>query len=292
MEPRKLIKRARSCDADSVCDHKNIMTDFAIPADDFMKKRLLTRPMIIDPWLRQGTLTLLYAKTGLGKTWFSLAIAVAATRGVPIGDWKTINPVGCLYLDGEMACDVFQSRLQQLTKGLPPENENAPLLVKSSAEMRSRKEQAIDIGDEECRNNIYHQLKQNRLIRLLIIDNLSCLASGISDSSARDWIDIKKWLYSLSGIGVAVIVVHHTGKNGEQMGTSTRGRCMDFCIKLTEVNEYNRKAGATFNVNFDKARIIKEEYVPSFKMKIVDGGEGKLPWETNKHQTYRIEPLF
>ena len=80
-----------------------------------MKMTIPVRALILKPWLKQGTITLIHASRGVGKTWFGLVLATAITREAPIGPWEVENPVDCLYLDGEMAADELQSRITWLS---------------------------------------------------------------------------------------------------------------------------------------------------------------------------------
>lgn len=308
-ELKKLTKIKKHLENDLKCDDAESSNDFSdekqklsglkpkgkitapsIHINDFLEKKFLHRPLIIDPWLRQGTIALLYAKRGLGKTWFSLAIAIAVTRGLPIGAWKTITPVGCLYLDGEMACEELQSRLRQLTIGLPPER--APLHIISSEDLKSNNKPTIYLVDQKCRDNILDDLKQDKFFRLLIIDNLSCLAPQISENSKQDYDAINQWLLELRAIGVAVIMVHHTGKNGAQRGTSAREDNIDVSISLTEVNNSSSHCGASFTVNFTKARGIHGNVVSPFDIEIIEDETCKLPWKTMNHNNDHISTLF
>ena len=157
------------------------ITSSSLYVDDFLTKKFPERPVILAPWLKQGTLSLVYAPRGLGKTWFGLTVAIAVTRNLPIGEWKTLKPTGCLYLDGEMACAELQDRLRQLTTGLPPAL--APMNILSSEDMKSNNLSTINLVEEHWRNRILYDLKQDDTFRLLILDNLSCLAPGISENS-------------------------------------------------------------------------------------------------------------
>lgn len=262
---------------------QGIITGSSLHIDDFLGKNFPHRTMIMSPWLRQGTLTLVYAKRGLGKTWFGLLTAVAITRGLPIFPWQTITPVGCLYLDGEMACEELQSRLRQLTIGLPPER--ASLHIISSEHLKSNNEPPIDLVDEKCRKNILHDLKQDKSIRLLIIDNLSCLAPRISENSKQLWDSINQWLLELRAIGVAVIMIHHTGKkDGTPRGTSAREDNIDVSISLEEANYEDEEdtsfRGVKFVAIFTKSRGLCGNDAAPLVIKIAEGYAGKLPWET------------
>jgi len=251
--------------------------DLSLSIDEFLEKKFPHRPMILAPWLKQGTISMVYADRGLGKTWFSLTVAIAVTRGLPIGPWRTVNPVGCLYLDGEMAREDLQSRLRQLLAGLP--SGQAPFHILSSEELKANNKPTIDLVDEAWRNKILSDLEHDESIRLLIIDNISCLAPRISENSKIPWDDINQWLLELRAIGVAVILVHHTGKNGAQRGTSAREDNIDISIKLSRIDEDPDFRGATFGIGFTKSRGLCGDDAAPFILRIAEGYAGRLPWE-------------
>lgn len=260
------------------------ISDSMLDITDFLEEKFPHRPFIIDPWLREGTIALVFAHAGTGKTWFTMSLAVAITRGLSIGEWKNAKPISCLYIDGEMSCEEFQERLKKLTKYLPPAQANLSIL--SFERMKLNGDSIPNLAEQKWRDDLYNTLKHDRSIKLVIIDNLSCIISRISENSKQQWDDINQWLLSIRRLGVAVIMVHHTGKNGRQRGTSAREDNIDVSISLTQVNDYQRKDGAKFKVNFLKARGIRGYAASTFNMEIVEGGEGKLPWKTNSQQTY------
>ena len=246
--------------------------------DDFLGKEFPHRTMIIEPWLKKGNIVLVFAERGIGKTLFSLSIAVAVTRKLEIGAWVTRTPVGCLYLDGEMACEELQDRLRQFTTGLPPEQ--APLHILSSEDLKANNMPTINLADRNWRREILDDLRQNTMIGLMIIDNISCVAPRIGENSKKDWDDINQWLLDLRSIGVAVILVHHTGKNGEQRGTSAREDNIDISIGLRKINQDPSFRGATFAVTFTKSRGICGSEADPFIMRIPKDYRGRLPWAT------------
>jgi putative DNA primase/helicase len=55
-------------------------------------------------------------------------------------------------------------------------------------------------------------------------------------------------------LGVAVIFVHHSGKGGQQRGTSGREDAVDNILKLSKPENYMDDDGAFFKICFTKAR--------------------------------------
>jgi len=54
--------------------------------------------------------------------------------------------------------------------------------------------------------------------------------------------------------GIAVLLVHHAGKGGDQRGTSKREDLLDVVIRLSRPTDYDPKQGARFEMTFTKAR--------------------------------------
>ena len=57
---------------------------------------------------------MIYSTRGFGKTWVSLEIAYAVETGGQFLSWKSENPAGVLYIDGEMPLADLQKRASQI----------------------------------------------------------------------------------------------------------------------------------------------------------------------------------
>jgi DNA-binding transcriptional MerR regulator len=55
---------------------------------DLLGLQLQEKPLILNPWLREGDIVLITANRGVGKTWLGLSIAMAVTHGLTIGKWE------------------------------------------------------------------------------------------------------------------------------------------------------------------------------------------------------------
>ena len=92
-------------------------------------------------------------------------------------------------------------------------------------------------------------------IGVVILDNLSCLLPTVAEDKRDEWsTKVSPFLIRLRRRGVAVIMVHHTGKGGVQRGTSSREDALDTEILLTRPPNYDEILGAQFIVQFVKAR--------------------------------------
>jgi len=93
-------------------------------------------------------------------------------------------------------------------------------------------------------------------IRVLVLDNLSCLFSGIQENNADDWEAVLPWLLDLRRHRIAVLIVAHSGRDGKNMrGTSRREDAAFSVIRLDYSQEKGEpQTGARFLLSFTKDR--------------------------------------
>ena len=71
---------------------------------------------LLDPILKEQSLTMIYAARGTGKTMFSLNLANAVATGTDFLMWKAKNPSEVIYIDGEMQKRELQDRIKLINK--------------------------------------------------------------------------------------------------------------------------------------------------------------------------------
>jgi len=161
------------------------------------------------------SITLLHSPGGLGKTWFSLAMANAVSQGLPFLGLKTEKRPVC-YID-------FENPL--------------PLLIE-----RSRK---LDIRDvcfwhlsaslpppklDTAAHLLYRQLPAGSLI---IFDTLRAAHDG-DENSSQDMALVMGRLKELRERGFDIFLIHHTGKANERQykGSTAISDLADHVLKL------------------------------------------------------------
>jgi len=241
----------------------------AVTLETFRSMEIKARPFIIDGLLRQGETGMVFAKTGVGKTFFSLCLAMGATRSGPVvGPYATVNPCGVLYIDGEMAACDMQQRINSMA--VQADGSRFHLL---SSELLATDNQAIPAMDDEWRPAILNWLHEHPDIGLMVLDNLSSLTPGVAEDKRLDWDSINQWLIELRRNGLSVLLVHHAGKGGDQRGTSAREDQLNLTLKLTALED--RKTTA-FRVDFQKARGLSGEQKKPFVVELVEDEHGKI----------------
>ena len=221
-------------------------------AADFRRIEVPPKTYHLFPWLWAGSYGVLSGERGIGKTWFSLGVADAVTRGAGFGPWRCEEPAACLYVEGEMPLTDDQERIDIM--GLA-RGRKKPLFILSDAYVcEVLKRPSINIGCEETRQYL-RDLIISHGIKIVFLDNVASLTPGMDENSKMEWDPVNQWLIGLRYAGVSPYLIHHLGKNGDQRGTSGREDNIDISIKLTKPHGYRSTDGARFVVCFPKKRV-------------------------------------
>ncbi len=215
---------------------------------EFLALNIPPRDQILAPILQTQSLSMIYAKRGIGKTHIALNIAYAIASGGKFMQWQAPVPRKVLYLDGEMPARAMQERLAAIIK--ESDKEAAPdyfrLITPDMQELGMP-----DISTEEGQAKLEPFIEDAEFI---IVDNISTLARTGKENEAEGWLPIQGWALRLRSQGKSVLFVHHAGKGGQQRGTSRREDVLDLVIELKQPEDYSADQGARFEVHFVKAR--------------------------------------
>lgn len=225
---------------------------------------------LLEPWLILPSYTLLVAKRGLGKSFFSIAVASAIASGTDVMCWHAPEPQKVLYIDGEMSSRQLQDRLRQMTVGLPHIDEN--LLILSAPYMVKCEREAPRFAEKAWRAQLWRYIARNQDIKLIIFDNISCLFAGLDENNKSDWDEPDEFFIGLRSSGISVMLVHHKGKDGSkgQRGSSAREDHVDVTLNLTGVPGHDPSKGCKLTTHFDKSRSIHGEKIMSMQMDLED----------------------
>ncbi len=215
---------------------------------EFLTLDIPPRDQILAPILQTQSLSMIFAKRGIGKTHIALNIAYAIASGGKFMGWQASSPRKVLYIDGEMPARAMQERLAAIIK--ESDKEAAPdyfrLITPDMQELGMP-----DISTEEGQAKLAPFLEDAEFI---IVDNISTLARTGKENEAEGWLPIQGWALGLRSRGKSVLFVHHAGKGGQQRGTSRREDVLDLVIELKQPEDYSAEQGARFEVHFVKAR--------------------------------------
>jgi putative DNA primase/helicase len=218
------------------------------------------RPLLAE-WLCEGDYGIIFAPRGVGKTWLALGIGKAVATGGRIGEWQAPAPAKVLYIDGEMPPDLMRDRDGGLGAG--------EIEFLNHAILFDRTHKVLNITEPSLQQAILSRCIRDE-IRLVILDNLSTLASGIKENDSFEWERLHNWLLQFRRYNIAVILIHHAGRSGEIRGTSKREDAAFWIIVLDDANKHaDDKRGARFITRFTKPSRNTQDEIPCYEWHVV-----------------------
>ncbi len=239
------------------------------------------REPILGEWFKQGDLGFIFGPRGLGKTWLALHLGRKCAEGGSVGDWTVHKPRRVLYVDGEMALDSIRERDAALSAA--PADGMFYLQHEALFHLTS---QVLNLSKPIVQAALLEKCQQDR-IEVLILDNLSCLFTGIKENDADAWEQVLPWLLDLRRNRIAVVFIAHAGRNGFMRGTSRREDAALWIIQLTEAKDVSEvQTGAKFVARFTKNRNATEADCPPLEWSFVlPAGETKAQVSSKKLST-------
>lgn len=222
--------------------------------------------------MSEGALCMVFGARGLGKTFFGVSLAAAVAQGHLFMKWPMGKPRGVLYVDGEMFLGDVRERMAQFIKAPLVK----PLLTLSHENFFEVFEQDLNLSNKAVQDGLLALLDSDRDLQLLVLDNLSSL-SRIREDKSDDWRALMlPFLIACRRRGVAVLMIHHAGKGGDQRGTGAREDHLDTSIKLTLPEGASPSEGCYFRVDFTKSRGCYGEDVAPFTAQLNPAPTGLL----------------
>jgi putative DNA primase/helicase len=235
------------------------LDESVVTSSDLRDLELTPRRKLLADWFCEGDLGFIFAYRGVGKTWLALAIAQALSTSGKLGDWQAHERVKVLYIDGEMPPDLMRSRCE----GLDASNDNLQFLNHEILFDRTGK--VLNVTNREIQHAITERCLTSG-VKVLILDNLSTLASGMRENEADSWELVNNWLLDLRRRKIAVVIVHHAGRSGEMRGTSKREDNVFWIIALDDAKkDADDKRGARFVSRFTKPSRNTQEEMPAYE---------------------------
>jgi len=233
------------------------------------------REPILSPWLNSQDLCMVYAARGIGKTHFAISVAYAVATGTDFLKWKADKPRKVLYLDGELPGVVLQQRLAMHCPSIKPKEGYFKAWTPDLMGLEEDSPPMPDLSTVDGQKVINAQIEADTAF--IVIDNLSAWCRTGRENEGESWLTMSTWLSYLRRRGIAVLLVHHAGKNGAQRGTSKKEDLLDISIALDRPKEYLPEQGAAFTAEFTKARHLKGNEAESLEI-VLNDVEDKAQW--------------
>lgn len=228
------------------------------------------RESLLGDWLLERGLALLYAPTGIGKSWLSLTIAATVAGGGSLHKWAAPEPRKVLYVDGEMDVSDLRERLRSVIDAISGNKDVAvDNLMLCARHDQDQGTHFPNLGDEDGREH-FLGLARKLGPDLIVLDNVSTLASVTEENEAAAWNPFLTLLQDLQQLGIAVLVVHHANKAGGYRGSSKIAVVFDTILKLSIDPNAGPVSGASFIISFEKTRRLVAEGRSGIAAQFVD----------------------
>lgn len=257
----------------------------AISMEEFLLSTLPERDYLLHPVIPEQGIVMLVAKRGIGKTFTALHMSLSVAGGLSLFNWHAPKARRVLYVDGEMPAISMQERLAALATGMaaPPHAMQNFSIITPDMQSRPMPDLATTYGQQALEPFLAG-------VDLLVLDNLATLCRTGKENESQSWTPMQTWLLDLRRRGMAVLLVHHAGKSGDQRGTSAREDIMDTVISLRRPTTYSVAEGARFEVHLTKARGIVGEDAMPFEVHLRSEGI-QLIWDVNELVNVQAEQL-
>lgn len=223
------------------------LTAGMMAADELDSAQIPKRENLCGTWFRQGDLGFIFGPRGLGKTWLGLDLARGLSEGRPVGPWPIPTARRVLYIDGEMPFDGIRDRDKALRQ------QSGSLFVLNHEWLFQKTGRVLNLTDPAAQAAVC-TLCGEKGFEVVVIDNLSCLFSGMPENDADAWEQVQPWLLTLRRLRVAVVLIHHAGRAGQHMrGTSKREDAAFWVLRLDPVSDA-KVGAAAFISRFTKSR--------------------------------------
>jgi len=262
------LKKVQDEEAAAQARRFQALSKATVKGSELLEIEIPPRQIILKDWFKEGDLGFIFAYRGSGKTWFAMWLTSALTEGQPCGPWSVHEakqwPV--LYVDGEMPADDIRGRIKAINGGQIPEHFhllNHEILY-SQSELVLNLASKIDQG-------LITQICVQKGIKVLVLDNLGCLFTGVGENDADEWEKVLPWLLELRRTKISVVIIHHTGVNTTRMrGTSKREDAAAWVMRLDDKKEGTDQPGTNFVSRLVKYRGC--EAVPDYEWTIKPAG--------------------
>lgn len=250
---------------------------FAIDADLLGMDEAAPRSLI-GP-ITEASQGMLYGPEGIGKTLLAMELGMGLASGTSrmhhadgtsAPQWPCPQPLPVLYVAGEMHNKELRQRLELGGK----RQHGGRFKVLSNAMLWKASRPTMNIAQKQHRANLTVEVQAHGA-KLLILDNLDTLTSGINENDKSAIEPINTWLQELRYAGVAVLQVHHQSYKGNPRGSTVRGTPLDYRIVLSpaQLSDSLLDVGkeAFFTVTFNKVRGDLGRIVRPFSMRLHAG---------------------
>lgn len=233
----------------------------SITLGEFLELEFRPDQELLGKMILEKSIGMIAGPRGGGKSWSAMIFAYAIAGGKEVLPWGIGSGMPVVYLDGEMRAAGIQERFKLI------ENRNSCQVSREVARKNFHIVSRAYIGDtigsidtNEGQQNIDALILPSA--KLIVVDNLSAWSCG-GREDGNSWAIVKNWLIRRRVLGTAVLLIHHTGKNGQQRGSSMHEDLLDYSILLSPLPRSSERDDTRFGIEHTKLR----DHIPELRQK-------------------------
>lgn len=240
------------------------MTKTSINFTELMATEDANVRCFLPPLVQEGALGMVHAGAGVGKTNFMLWLAMAVASGTSFLKWESHGAGKVLYIDTEMTTPVIKKRIKEIMKSA--DYDFMPSYFEFATPDQFRNNFVPDISTPDGSAWLLKEASDREVV---IIDNYGGV-TAVGDRNELDvWSRVQRLIIDLRSQGKCVIIVHHSGKAGQQLGTSRKEQPLDWVIHLKRPADYTMEDGSRFDLIFEKARNFSGKHAESLSLQLI-----------------------
>jgi putative DNA primase/helicase len=243
------------------CNPRPFMLSESYDLVEFLRADIPPMQYLIEPFLPEAGLALLFGPPGSLKSFVAHRLALDIARGQPFLSYNVPRRRPVLYIDGELPTALIHQRLTMIHNGEAPPDPGW-FRILSSEDLLQRRGYVLDFNNPDHSQCLLDEVSQAITMPpegclapgLIILDCLAALLSAWEENSNEAAARLNHWLNQLRFMGLAVLLVHHSGKSGVEggpRGASALTGAMDCVISLEPKGESDQPR---CNLRFTKQR--------------------------------------
>lgn len=255
---------------------------------DWTSVRISEPDFLVRNLLSTSTRALFVGASGIGKTNFCLALAVAMSQGRDFMHWSATRPGKILYVDGEMGPALAKRRIEDVARRMGkieyPDNFRFVCLN----QLPERPPPLNTENGQLYFNALINRYNPGATTDFIFLDNIQSLLAG-KMTDEESWSEIMPWFQSLTRCHVGQFWIHHSVRDGTRAyGTVTREWQMDL-VMLAEATALDVDH-VEFNLKFTKARERTSDNRADFEPRIISLVDDEWHSDTVVAQSTKRKP--
>lgn len=198
---------------------------------------------VIDDFIDEGTVNMLFGESGDGKSYVMMWASVCIASGAPFLD-KGVKEGPVLYIDEESNESLFKTRMRKVLTGIGNNNQTIPFFFTSL--------NGLDFSNKSDRQELEKYITDGGFV-LVIVDALMDIMPGKDENAVKDVLPAFQFARHLANkTNCSFIFLHHTNRNGGYRGSSAIKGALDNMISI-------KKEGNFITFNLEKHRDSSEK---------------------------------